>query len=70
MQNFITRHRWLLILLLAGIVLHLLLILPGLSTNNPEAFFSRPDSPGYLGPGRALAVNHAYLSDIDGGPHL
>jgi len=70
MQNFITRHRWLLILLLAGIILHLLLILPGLTSNNPEGFFSRPDSAGYLGPGRALAVNHAYLNEIDGAPHF
>lgn len=67
---WLERHRYLIALLLGAFVLHLLLLLPGLLSGNPEAFFSRPDSGGYLDPARALLSDHAYLNAPGGEPHL
>ena len=54
-------------------LLHILLILPGLSSPEPAAFFSRPDTWGYLAPAKALADGNGvgrYLERAPGFPVL
>lgn len=61
-------NRTLLVLLAAGFLLRLAVALPGLCSD-PETCFSRPDTPGYLGPARALAVDGRYLDEPGGAPN-
>ena len=44
----------------AAMLLHILLILPGLSSPEPAAFFSRPDTWGYLAPAMTLADGNGF----------
>ena len=54
-------------------LLHILLILPGLTSPEPAEFFSRPDTWGYLAPAKALADGNGfgrYLERAPGFPVL
>lgn len=66
--RFVRDNRILLILLAAGLLLRLAVALPGLC-DDPETCFSRPDTPGYLGPARALAVDGRFLDAPGGTPN-
>ena len=65
--RFLRANRVLLILLAAGFLLRLAVALPGFQ-GGVGTHFSRPDSCGYLGPARALAVSGEYLSGPGGKP--
>jgi len=65
--RFLRDNRVLLILLAAGFLLRLAVALPGFQ-GDAGTHFSRPDSCGYLGPARALAVSGEYLSEPGGKP--
>lgn len=67
-RRFLYENRILLILLAAGFLLRLAVALPGLC-GDAEACFSRPDTPGYLGPARALAVEGSFLDSPGGAPN-
>lgn len=66
--RFLRENRVLLILLAAGLLLRLAVALPGLCAD-AETRFSRPDTPGYLGPARALAAEGRYLDAPGGEPN-
>jgi len=66
--RFLRDNRALLILLAAGLLLRLAVALPGLCAD-AESCFSRPDSAGYLGPARALAMEGRYLDAPGGEPN-
>ena len=59
-RRFVRENRVLLTLLAAGLLLRLAVALPGLC-GDAETCFSRPDTPGYLGPARALAAEGSCL---------
>ncbi len=62
--------RWLLLLIGLGILVHLTVTLPALAVGETAARFSRPDSPGYLGPALSLAQEGRYLDGPGGEPYL
>ncbi len=66
--KFLRENRALLLLLAAGLLLRLAVALPGLC-GDAEQSFSRPDTPGYLGPARALATEGEYLDEPGGAPN-
>lgn len=68
-RRFVRENRVLLTLLAAGLLLRLAVALPGLC-GDAETCFSRPDTPGYLGPARALAAEGSYLDCPGGEPEL
>lgn len=53
---------------LAAMLLHVLLCLPGLVSADPAAFFSRPDTAGYLAPARALANGYGFGGCLERAP--
>ena len=67
-RRFVRENRVLLTLLAAGLLLRLAVALPGLC-GDAETCFSRPDTPGYLGPARALAAEGSYLDCPGGEPN-
>lgn len=56
----IRRYRWLLLILALSALVQALLLIPGLTSGDPEAFFSRPDTAGYLNPARELSEHGLY----------
>ena len=52
----------------AALLLHVLLSLQGLRAPDPAAFFSRPDTAGYLAPAKALASGNGFGGFLERAP--
>lgn len=52
----------------AAMLLHILLILPGLASGDPAGFFSRPDTAGYLAPAQALIAGKGFGGCLERAP--
>ena len=58
------QYGWLCLILLLGILLHCAIVLPGFRSEDVCAFFSRPDSSGYLAPAQSLPVGRGYADGM------
>ncbi len=68
MKGWWKRHGALMAMVAAALLCRLAVTLPALFDGAAAARFSRPDTPGYLGPALALAHDGAYLTSPGGVP--
>ena len=69
-REFFKREWPLLTIFAVALLLRIAVTLPAVISGNELAAFSRPDTPGYLGPALSLADSGKYLTEIGGEPSV